>query len=552
MWRDSLLQVLISFLPIFLFMIWFSKPERTRYTHIFLGIACGITMFVNMHIFTVNDLGLYFDFRHIPFIIGSLYGGIPLAVCLLVIYVVARLMVISYQWEYVAFAIFIFVYIPILYSRMSLFKVGSRKTRFKIAAMMSVLMVLLHDTAYLSSVPSLNLADVPQYLRDISFFSVLFLLVTLACVRFAELSFERIELQVQLHEVSLNYRNEMRRLQQFIDNTPLMVVFCDHNGMITHVNDMALKLTPMLYRNTILHQNFSVFLDKLEMQFERNPIEYVLQEGEKITEILRVKGRVVYTVACPLKDITSRGIDGVLFIGHDVTELHRLKDEVDQMDRLSLVGQMAASITHEIRNPMAVIRGFIQLLNERSPVEQRSYFRIILDELDRANAIINDFLSLAQNRIVEKESSNINHLLNDLLPLIWADANLRGQSIDMRLEEGMDLLQMNSKEMKQLILNLARNGMEAMSDKGVLLIETINYKDTIQLRVNDNGLGISQEKIDLLFEPFYTTKTNGTGLGLALCLSIVERHNGKIHVESTVGKGTTFIVTFCKPGRNCW
>jgi signal transduction histidine kinase len=248
----------------------------------------------------------------------------------------------------------------------------------------------------------------------------------------------------------------------------------------------------------------------------------------------------------------SEGTEGILFIGHDVTELQRLRDEVNKMERLSLVGQMAASITHEIRNPMAVIRGFVQLLNERSPEDQQSFFRIVLDELDRANAIINDFLSLAQNRIVPKEPCQLHDLLNDLLPLIWADANMRGQIVDLRLCEDMELLVMNSKEIKQLILNLARNGMEAMDDKGVLRIETMNFKDTVQLRVIDNGIGISQEKLEKLFEPFYTTKTNGTGLGLALCLSIVERHNGKIHVESIVGQGTTIIVSFCKPGRFCW
>nr|WP_260440176.1 HAMP domain-containing sensor histidine kinase [Cohnella lubricantis] len=213
---------------------------------------------------------------------------------------------------------------------------------------------------------------------------------------------------------------------------------------------------------------------------------------------------------------------------------------------------MAASITHEIRNPMAVIRGFVQLLNERSTSEQNSYFHIILQELDRANGIINDFLSLAQNRIVEKNVSDLHSLLEDLLPLLQADANMRGQQIELSLCEQLDPLELNVKEIKQLVLNLARNGMEAMDDKGVLRIETHNLPDRIELRVTDNGVGIPPEKLERLFEPFYTTKTNGTGLGLALCLSIMERHNGKIHVVSKIGEGTTFIVTFCKPDCQCW
>nr|WP_281423168.1 ATP-binding protein [Paenibacillus oenotherae] len=205
---------------------------------------------------------------------------------------------------------------------------------------------------------------------------------------------------------------------------------------------------------------------------------------------------------------------------------------------------MAASITHEIRNPMAVIRGFVQLMRERSPDHQQEYFRIVMDELDRANGIINDFLSLAQNRVIDKQCYCLHDIINEMLPLLWADANMRGQSIELELAPHLTPFMMNGKEMKQLILNLARNGMEAMDGTGVLRLCTFEYGDRLELHVVDNGCGIPAEKRERLFEPFYTTKTRGTGLGLPLCLSIVERHGGEIHVESTEGEGTSFIVSF--------
>jgi PAS domain S-box-containing protein len=552
MWKDSLLQVLIALLPIFMFMVWYSKPERTRYSHYFISIACSVAMLLCMDFSRVNEQGMSFDFRHIPFIVGSLYGGVPAAALLLVLYTSTRMSQISHQWEYIVFASFLLLYIPLLFSRISIFQRSTRIGKLKIVALLCGSLFLFQVVTYLASFPNLKHTEVAGYFCVASLFGIFFMIVTLFAVYFTELAYERVQLQYQLHDVSNKYRNEMRRLQQFIDNTPLIVVFCDSRGMITHVNDMALKFVSPHGRKDILNQNFSVIMKSMDLHLEANPVERVILGEDRLTEMLRVHGRTFYTVTCPINNMPSEGTDGILFIGHDVTELQRLKDEVDRMERLSLVGQMAASITHEIRNPMAVIRGFVQLLNERSPEDQQGYFRIVLDELDRANAIINDFLSLAQNRIVEKESSNLHDLLNDLLPLLWADANMRGQMIDLRLCEEMDLLQLNSKEIKQLILNLARNGMEAMNDKGVLRIETINLKDTVQLRVIDNGIGISEEKLERLFEPFYTTKMNGTGLGLALCLSIVERHNGKIHVESTLGQGTAIIVSFCKPGRFCW
>jgi PAS domain S-box-containing protein len=552
LWKDVLLQMLIAFIPVFLFMVWYSKPERTRYTHLFMSIACCLAMVLNMQFSVVNEYGVYFDFRLIPFIVGSLYGGIPAAAVLLIVYVATRIAQLSQQSQYFIFVAWLLLYIPLLFSQISVFQRSPKGKKLRVTAVLTGTLLIFELTYFFTSMPYYQFKELLDILGLIIVNCSLFFLVSLFSIQFTELGFERVQLQIQLRDVSYKYRNEMRRLQQLIDNTPLFVVFCDNKGFITHVNDMTLKFVHPLGRKDIINREFSFLTEKMELQFEEDPITRIMQGGERFTEMLRVRGRTFYTVTCPLKEMPSQGTEGILFIGHDVTELQRLKDEVGQMERLSLVGQMAASITHEIRNPMAVIRGFVQLLNERSSEDQQSYFRIVLGELDRANAIINDFLSLAQNRIVEKELSNLNEMLNEMMPLIWADANMRGQSIDIRLCEDMDLLEMNSKEIKQLILNLARNGMEAMDDKGNLRIETMNFKDTVQLRVIDNGVGISKEKLERLFEPFYTTKTNGTGLGLALCLSIVERHNGKIHVESTVGQGTSFIVSFCKPGRSCW
>lgn len=220
---------------------------------------------------------------------------------------------------------------------------------------------------------------------------------------------------------------------------------------------------------------------------------------------------------------------------------------MNHVERLSLVGQMAAGITHEIRNPMAVVRGFLQLMQEKSPPTLDNYYRIVMEELDRANSIINDFLSLAQNRSVRMELCNLHDIVRELTPLLWADANLRGQSIEVRLDEELPDLLLNQKEIKQLILNLGRNGMEAMGDKGELMIETRKVMDGVELSVKDQGPGIPAVQQERLFEPFFTTKSQGTGLGLALCLSIMERHSGKISVHSEEGRGTVFTVFFPCP-----
>ncbi|TJY42484.1 sensor histidine kinase [Cohnella pontilimi] len=446
-------------------------------------------------------------------------------------------------------ACYLSVFVPLLLRYSFSFLKWSKNRRFQVSLLLYGLFFgFYHFASFFMNGSNIEVFWNGMVIRLV--YCGVFFLAWISCIYFMELALERVRLQQELKDVSLKYRGEMTRLQQFIDQAPLVVMIFDSGGHVTHLNEEALRLIAPMSLKDILYQHY-VRLQQLFGFNPPSPIERIFQGEERVVEMMHFGAKSCYTVTSVIKGWGNQ-IDGVLFTCQDVTELQQLKDEVGRMERLSLVGQMAASITHEIRNPMAVIRGFIQLLNERSPTEQQSYFHLVLEELDRANSIINDFLSLAQNRIVERESCDLNEVLGELTPLLWADANMRGQTIDMRLSPHMERLLLNDKEIKQLVLNLARNGMEAMNDKGALRIETVNDENSVQLRVVDQGVGIPKEQLERLFEPFYTTKTNGTGLGLALCLSIVERHNAKIEVESKVGEGTAFIVTFCKPGRKCW
>jgi signal transduction histidine kinase len=354
----------------------------------------------------------------------------------------------------------------------------------------------------------------------------------------------------ELLQVSTSYRNEAQKLQQFIEETRLGVIFVDRVGVITDINDMAIHIykqhVPGIGRDQLVGQPYSVLGGEGEADVLSRLLGQTLSGEAASSELVQWKDKMFLNSGLTIRDNKTGRITGAGIILHDVTELTRLRDELNRMERLSLVGQMAASITHEIRNPMAVIRGFVQLMRERSPESQQEYFRIVMDELDRANGIINDFLSLAQNRVIEKMNCSLHDIINEILPLIWADANLRGQSVELELAERMPLLMLNEKEMKQLILNLARNGMEAMTSGGTLYLRTAVGADRVELRVIDNGVGIPKEKLERLFEPFYTTKSRGTGLGLPLCLSIVERHGGEISVHSKQGEGTEFIVRFLR------
>ncbi|WMT41600.1 ATP-binding protein [Paenibacillus sp. D2_2] len=297
-------------------------------------------------------------------------------------------------------------------------------------------------------------------------------------------------------------------------------------------------------REDLIRKELEKVLQGLDYEIVASRKEQTLEGNVKTSQILQSADRVYYATTSPITKMHTNENIGSVIIIQDITELEALRMELNHVERLGLVGQMAASITHEIRNPMAVVRGFLQLMREKSPASLEHYYRIVMEELDRANGIINDFLSLAQNRVVKMELYRLHEIISELTPLLWADANLRGQSIEVRLDENAPLLMLNHKEIKQLVLNLGRNAMEAMGEKGNLILEMKRQSDGVELYVTDTGPGIPPAQKERLFEPFFTTKSKGTGLGLSLCLSIMERHGGRINVESEEGLGTTFIVFF--------
>lgn len=370
------------------------------------------------------------------------------------------------------------------------------------------------------------------------------------CVQAIERIIEKKQLNRQMLRLSNKFITEAEKLRQIINVAPLIITSLDENGRITAINASALQLMKRSFPNITAESAIGLQLTELNKEgitpglHEIITLTKAAQAGqETINQLLRLGYGSFYVNIVPL--FTPSGeLSGVVILSQDITEIEQLRNELNHVEQLSLVGKMAASITHEIRNPMAVVRGFLQLMQEKSPPSLDHYYVIVMDELDRANSIINDFLSLAQNRVVEKQRISLHSIIEELLPLLWADANLRGQSIVFVQGQDIPELNLNSKEIKQLILNLARNGMEAMEDKGELRIETHCNGNEVTMRIQDTGPGISPDKLEKLFEPFYTTKSKGTGLGLSLCLSIVERHNGRIQVESQQGVNTTFIVSF--------
>ncbi len=249
----------------------------------------------------------------------------------------------------------------------------------------------------------------------------------------------------------------------------------------------------------------------------------------------------------PVEVSVSRWVSqgNVYFTGiiRELTNRIRLQGEMARLDRLDLVGQLAAGIGHEIRNPMTAVRGFLQLLAKKDEcAKYGDYFDLMVSELDRANTIITEFLSMARNKQTDMQMKNINSVVMVLQPLILADAMHGNKNLSVEVKEVPDIL-LNEKEIRQLILNLVRNGLDAMPTEGTLTIKTRADGEGVLLSVQDQGCGIQPDVLKKMGTPFFTTKENGTGIGLAVCYGIAARHNASIDID-TGPWGTLFTVRF--------
>ena len=227
--------------------------------------------------------------------------------------------------------------------------------------------------------------------------------------------------------------------------------------------------------------------------------------------------------------------------------LQYISDQTDRMarlDRLNTIGEMAASIGHEVRNPLTTVRGFLQYIGNKQTFEDyKSHFLLMLEELDRANAIITDFLSLAKNKAMNFKENHLNMIIREVVPLLEADALRYNCQLELDLQD-IPLLSLDENSLRQLILNIVRNGIEAMPQGGALKISTYSSDSTVLLTFCDEGIGIPPELIDKLGTPFFTTKENGVGIGLAVCYRIVERHNATMIIENLPEGGAKFTITF--------
>jgi two-component system sensor histidine kinase HydH len=224
--------------------------------------------------------------------------------------------------------------------------------------------------------------------------------------------------------------------------------------------------------------------------------------------------------------------------------LFQTEEQLRRADLLSALGTISAGMAHEIRNPLGSIKGAVEILKDDYRPDEAKYefIRILLKETDRLSLIVQEFLNFARPKQPEFQPADVNEAIESVLLLIAQEANKVGVKVHKELDQSIGKHNLDAGMIKQAFLNMALNAIQAMPQGGVLTVQSTLRGDIIEVTISDTGVGIAEDNKKKLFNPFFTTKKNGTGLGLVITYRIIENHRGTIDVVSKPGKGTTFMV----------
>ncbi len=329
--------------------------------------------------------------------------------------------------------------------------------------------------------------------------------------------------------------------KSIIESVDSGILTINLNGNIKSFNKGAEKITGFLHSEIINKKLDDVFPVLSSLPNKENQ----WKQGKRFEAV--GSGKILGCSVTPLVDSNRKKIGNTL-IFQDLTVIKEMERKIERNKRLAFVGEMAAGLAHEIRNPLASISGPIQMLSKDLRLDEtdRKLMQIILRGKDRLDGFVKDFLLLARPKPSERRDINVEVIIDDLLESLRFSPEWREDIEVIKNLCNQTSIYGNKAEIRQVIWNMISNAVQAMPEGGKLKIETSEVfndtKEYLEIRISDNGCGIEEKNQDKVFEPFYTTKKNGTGLGLAIVNRIVESHMGKIRIKSKPGKGTDCMV----------
>lgn len=353
--------------------------------------------------------------------------------------------------------------------------------------------------------------------------------------------------------IDVSEQERLRRIEQkskvMLDHISDGVMMVDNHGVINGFNRGAEIMTGLKASQVIGKKYEDIFIKRKTIftkltQTLETKIEYTNYKKEATTE----DGRKVYLMITTKLLWDDNGMQiGAMGIYKDITDLEELAQQVQRADKLAVVGELAAGTAHEIRNPLTTIKGFIQLLkSDLEDSNKEDYIKLVLNEINHINEIIGEMLLLAKPAFPKKSLVDINHLIRDIAIFMNAEALLYNVEFNLQISEGIPEIELDDRQIKQVFINVIRNAIQSMKKGGVITIfSRFDEKNkVIEVVFLDQGEGIPEDKLAKIYEPFFTTKADGTGLGIPVSYRIMINHGGDLQIKSALGAGTEVTLFF--------
>ncbi len=280
----------------------------------------------------------------------------------------------------------------------------------------------------------------------------------------------------------------------------------------------------------------------------------VIRIGYSPKEIYPVLSQIKKNVALSILFFLILGVSAITLIwvnqNRHLRRMKEMEDRIHLAERLSSLGHLASGVAHEIRNPLnAIGMGLQRLKREFSPHEEskqeeyRSFTDLILNEIRRVNGIIEQFLSLSRPFRLDLRPTSLQELVGNLTVLFQEEASSKHIVLRTEIDPGLPLIAVDPERLKEALINILKNGMEAMEEGGALSVSTRSFKDRVEVVISDSGSGIPPDQMEKIFNYYYTTKEKGSGLGLPIAHRIIEAHGGQLRIETQPEAGTKVTVT---------
>jgi two-component system sensor histidine kinase PilS (NtrC family) len=414
----------------------------------------------------------------------------------------------------------------------------NKKAGFVIATLSSILYGMLVNLQLYDvlRIGSEGVAREPSYLYKM-FVHIIFFYLTAYLSGYLS---ARLEKTVQeLEQTDLDLRNLELFNKEVIEGLPSGLFTADMSGKVLLFNQAAERITG-LQREAVVGQKIDVAMPCFPFPF---------LEGRR-EEIIHADGieKIIGITISPLKGV-AQAQKGFIAVFQDLTQIKKLEDEIKKKEKLAAIGELSSNIAHEIRNPLASLKGSIEMLREDSlsPAYKERLMDIALKEMERLNCIITDFLTYSRPTLPVFQTFDISALLDETVELLQNMDHNKGRILFRKHYSDPLIVSADPQKMHQVFWNLGVNAIEAMPDGGELSIRADSVDGAVTVTFQDSGSGIDEKDIGKVFYPFFTTKGNGTGLGLAIAYRIIDEHNGRISVKSTSGIGTTFEIILPAP-----